>query len=197
MGNSAERPVASRDEWNQWRDVLEWVLMSEGGHNTAPHTDSHGLATWITIQEGHFGFGWLSCPTQKERDGWMANPHSFTGGQWRYVVLTRGQTVFFNSGTIHFVFRILGEPTLALGGHILQWSGIKQWVRVVMDQMKNPHITNEDMVWSAPRYIRVVAELVANRVKNGRVEELGGKTAVDGFFAMVKVRRHIRHISDT
>ncbi|KAK3371250.1 hypothetical protein B0T24DRAFT_628270 [Lasiosphaeria ovina] len=76
--------------WSQWMDVLEWVLISEGGHNTAPHTDSHGLATWITIQEGHFGFGWLSCPTQKERDEWMANPHSFTGGQWRYVVLTRG-----------------------------------------------------------------------------------------------------------
>lgn len=52
-----------------------------------------------------------------------------------------------------------------------------------MDQMKNPQITNEDMAWSAPRYIRVVAELVANRVKNGRVEELGGKPAVDGFFA--------------
>ena len=25
--------------------------MSEGGHNTAPHIDSHGLATWITVEE--------------------------------------------------------------------------------------------------------------------------------------------------
>lgn len=50
--------------------------------------------------------GWMSSPTQEERDAWMSNPHSYTGGEWRYVVLPPGYTVFFTSGTIHFVFRI-------------------------------------------------------------------------------------------
>jgi len=57
----------------------------------------------------------------------MADPHHLTGGQWRHV-LTPGQAVFLNPGTIHLVFRIRGEQTLALGGHILQWPGVEQWL---------------------------------------------------------------------
>jgi hypothetical protein len=49
MENSAERVVASTQGWNEWKNVLEWVLMSEGGHNTAPHMDSHGFGTWLTV----------------------------------------------------------------------------------------------------------------------------------------------------
>ncbi|KAK0727627.1 hypothetical protein B0T26DRAFT_603930, partial [Lasiosphaeria miniovina] len=67
-------------EWNEWKNVLEWVLLSEGGHNTAPHMDSHGFATWITPQEGSVGFGWMSCPTEEERNSWIADPHYYTGG---------------------------------------------------------------------------------------------------------------------
>ncbi|CCF34595.1 hypothetical protein CH063_01167 [Colletotrichum higginsianum] len=185
-GSRAERAVASGEQWNEWRDVLEWALLSEGGHNTAPHIDSHGLATWITSQEGHFGFGWMSRPTVQEQTDWMVNPQGYTGGRWRYVILRPGQTVFFNSGTIHFVFRVRGEQTLALGGHILQWSNIERWLQVVIAQVQNPKITNEDMARSVPTYVQVVARLVAARVKSGRVDELGGDKAVTRFFASVK-----------
>lgn len=182
----AERDTAAREQWNEWRDVLEWVLLSQGGHNTSPHTDSHGLGTWITVQEGLFGFGWLSHPTSDERAAWMANPHGFRGGNWCYMVLEPGQTVFFNSGTVHFVFRLRSEPTLALGGHVLQWSGIERWLQVVAAQMQNPHITNEDMEWSAPKYVRVVARLVEARRQSGRVEEMGGASAVDRLLGLLK-----------
>ncbi|KAK0714205.1 hypothetical protein B0T26DRAFT_629402, partial [Lasiosphaeria miniovina] len=145
MGNSAERIAAPAQDWNTWRNVTDWALLSEGGHNTAPHMDSHGYSTWITVQEGRVGFGWMSRPRQQEEEAWMSDPHNFTGGDWRYFVLSPGHTVFFPSGTIHFVFRVQGEQTFALGGHILQWSGVGRWLEVVVTQMKTPEITNEDM----------------------------------------------------
>ncbi|KXX81132.1 ATP synthase subunit alpha [Madurella mycetomatis] len=188
MEESAERVVASTQQWNEWKNVLEWVLLSEGGHNTAPHMDSHGFATWITAQEGLIGFGWMACPTEEERGAWMADPHRYTGGKWRYIVLKPGQSVFFLPGTIHFVFRVRDCQTLALGGHILQWSGIKGWMQVVLAQIRNPAITNEDMKRSAPNLVHAVAKLVAAKVKEGGVEELGSEVAVREFFESVKVR---------
>ncbi|SPO02465.1 uncharacterized protein DNG_05138 [Cephalotrichum gorgonifer] len=187
MEGSAERVVASTQEWNEWKNVLEWILLSEGGNNTAPHTDSHGFATWITAQEESIGFGWMSCPTKEEREEWMADPHRFTGGRWRYVVLKPGQSFYFKPGTIHFVFRVQGlAQTLALGGHTLQWTGIERWMQVLLAQMKNPAITNEDMNWSAPKLVRIIAKLVTARVEEGEVEELGGEATVMRFFASVK-----------
>ncbi|KAK3375809.1 hypothetical protein B0T24DRAFT_523517 [Lasiosphaeria ovina] len=188
MEERAERIVASAQKWNEWKNVLEWVLLSEGGHNTAPHTDSHGFATWITPQEESIGFGWMSCPTEEEREAWMANPHNYTGGRWRYVVLKPGQSIFFMPGTIHFVFRVQEHQTLALGGHVLQWSGIQRWMQVVLAQMKNPATTNEDMRWSAPKLVHVVTKLVAAKAQDGGVEEVGGEAAVAQFFASVKVK---------
>lgn len=187
-GSSAERTVAAKEKWNEWLDVLDWVLLSEAGHNTAPHMDSHGLSTWITIQEGQFGYGWLSKPTKEERDAWIADPQTFTGGRWRFTVLTPGKTVFFGSGTIHFVFRLRHGQTLGLGGHILQWTGLETWVTIMREQLKNSQITNEDVEWSAPKYLRVITDLVMNRIKSGRVAELGGQEAVDRYMGLVKVR---------
>lgn len=188
MENSAERVVASTQEWNEWKNVLEWVLMSEGGHNTAPHTDSHGFGTWLTVQEEGIGFGWMSLPTSEEREAWMADPHGYTGGRWRYVVLKPGQSLYFPPGTIHFVFRVPSRQTLALGGHVLQWSGIQRCMQVLLAQMRNPAITNEDMKSTAPDHVRVIAKLVSAKVKEGGVVELGGEAAVANFFALVKVR---------
>jgi hypothetical protein len=188
MEDSAERVIASTQEWKEWKNVLDWVLLSEGGHNTAPHTDSHGFATWITVQEGSVGFGWMSCPTEDERNSWIADPHNYTGGRWRYVILKPGQSFFFMPGTIHFVFRVREHQTMALGGHVLQWSDIRRWIRVVLTQKKNSAITNEDMRQSAPKYVRAVAKLVNARVEEGEVEQLGGEAAVSQFFASVKVR---------
>jgi hypothetical protein len=112
MGESAERVAASTQQWSEWKNVLDWVLSSEGGHNTAPHMDSHAFATCITAQEGSIGFGWMLCPTEEEQNSWTTDPHCYTGGQWRYIVLKPGQSVFFMPGTINFVFRVRDRQTL-------------------------------------------------------------------------------------
>lgn len=187
MGCSAERIAAPAQDWNTWRNVTDWALLSEGGHNTAPHMDSHGYSTWITVQEGRVGFGWMSRPSQQEEEAWLSKPHGFTGGNWRYVVLSPGQTVYFPSGTIHFVFRVRGEQTFALGGHILQWSGVDRWLEVVVAQMKNPDVTNEDMEPSASKYVRVVKELLENRIQAGRESGVGDRDTTARFFSLLEV----------
>ncbi|KAK8851787.1 Lysine-specific demethylase 2B [Apiospora arundinis] len=166
-GNSAGRTVATREEWAEWRDIESWALLSEGGHCTAAHMDSHGLATWITIQEGHFGFAWMSRPTTEQRQDWMDDTEYYDREQkWRYWVLKPGQTVFFPSGTIHSVFRIRQTQTLGLGGHILQWSGLEQWIDVVRKQAEAPNSTNEDMT-DACKWFPVIEDLVRKRLKRG------------------------------
>lgn len=164
-GASAERAVAHRDEWAEWRDIEHWVLLSEGGHCTAAHMDSHGLATWITVQEGLFGFAWMSRPTEAQRTAWMTDPDHFDEDQpWRYWVLKPGQTVFFPSGTIHAVFRVGQGQTLALGGHVLQWTGIERWANVVSRQVEAPDSTNEDMT-DIGKWIPVLEELVRKKLE--------------------------------
>jgi hypothetical protein len=189
MQGSAERVTASPQRWNELKDVREWALLSQGSHHTAPHMDSHGYATWITAQEGSIGFGWMSCPTEGERQAWMAEPHRYTGGRWRYIILKPGQTIFFGPGTIHFVFRVRDCQTLAFGGHVLQWSDIQCWIQVVLAELKYPAITNEEMKRTAPKLVAVVAKLVEAKRKTAGVEPLGGEDAVTGFFASLKVRR--------
>ncbi|KAK3942027.1 hypothetical protein QBC46DRAFT_380988 [Diplogelasinospora grovesii] len=128
----------------------------------------------------------MSRPSRQEEGEWMSRPHGYTRGEWRYVVLSPGQTVFFPSGTIHFVFRIRGVQTFALRGHILQWSGIKRWLKVIIAQVQNEEITNEDTASSAPQLVHVMKGLVSNRTKAGRDKELGGPDAVVRFFALIK-----------
>jgi hypothetical protein len=188
MEGSAERVTAPLQKWAEWKDVDKWALLSEGGHHTAPHMDSYGYATWITAQEGPIGFAWMSLPTKEERQAWMAAPHQYTGGRWRYIILKPGQTVFFPPGTIHFVFRVRDYQTLALGGHVLQWSDIQRWLQVVLWELKKPAITNEEMKMTAPKLIHTIEELVRAKVNEIGVQELGGEEAVKGFFESVKVR---------
>ncbi|RYP44743.1 hypothetical protein DL769_011497 [Monosporascus sp. CRB-8-3] len=83
---------------------------------------------------------------------------------------------------------VLDRQTLALGGHILQWSGIERWTQVVRAQMRNPAITNEDMKRSAPKLVSAVAKLVEVKMKEGGVRELGDEFAVRGYFESVKGR---------
>lgn len=163
--DSAERTVASRGDWAEWRDVEHWALLSEGGHCTAPHMDSHGLATWITLQAGLFGFMWMSRPTDQQRKEWMEDPeHYDERQQWRYWIVKPGQTILFPSGTIHGVFRIRQSQTLGLGGHLLQWSGIAQWMDIVSGQLDFPDCTNEDMR-DAWKWIHVVKDLLQKRIE--------------------------------
>ncbi|OJD20970.1 hypothetical protein ACJ73_07691 [Blastomyces percursus] len=102
----------------------------------------------------------MSRPTKQDLDCWISDPHTYTGGPWRYVVLRPGQTIFFTSGTIHYVFRLSGDQTLIFGGHILQWSNIDQWMKVIIAQIKDPDITNEDMKSSVENYVNGVVDLV-------------------------------------
>ncbi|KAK4150859.1 hypothetical protein C8A00DRAFT_45815 [Chaetomidium leptoderma] len=149
MGNSAERVAAAGQDWNMWRNVIDWALLSEGGHNIAPHTDSHGYSTWITEQ------------------AWISDPHTYTEGEWRHVVLSPGKTVFFPSGTIHF-------------------SSIDQWLEVVVTQVNNPEITNEEMNPDVSKYVEVVKGLVENRIRAGREEEAGGWEVIGRFFSLLE-----------
>ncbi|KAL3952379.1 hypothetical protein ACCO45_012322 [Purpureocillium lilacinum] len=84
---------------------------------------------------------------------------------------------------------IRSEQTLGLGGHILQWTSIRSWLEVVADQMRNPRTTNEDMGPSAKKYINIVLELIAKKVKNGRLEDIGGQVEVTEIVALVKEMR--------
>lgn len=163
--DAAERAVASREDWAEWRDAEHWVLLSEGGHCTAPHIDSHGLATWITVQEGEFGFTWMSRPTDEQHTRWTEDPeHYDEEQQWRFLVLRPGQTIFFPSGIIHGVFRVQDVKTLALGGHILQWTGVDQWADMISKQAMNPDSTNEEIsnIW---KWVPIVEELLRKRLQ--------------------------------
>ncbi len=131
----------------------------------------------------------MSSPSQRQKQAWISDPHTYTEGELRHIVLSPGQIVFFPSGTVHFVFRPRGEQTFALGGHILQWSSIDQWLEVVVGQVNNPEITNEDMKPDVSKYVEVVKGLVENRIRAGREEELGGQDVIGRYFSLLEVSR--------
>jgi hypothetical protein len=70
-------------------------------------------------------------------------------------------------------------------------------MQVVLGELKNPATTNEEMKITAPKLVGVVATLVEAKVKEGRAEELGGETAVKGFFESVKVRKNVEILQGT
>ncbi|KAM0364066.1 hypothetical protein ACHAO7_011286 [Fusarium culmorum] len=43
--DSAERESLDLSKMKKWHAVTEWALLSEGGHNTGSHMDSHGMGT--------------------------------------------------------------------------------------------------------------------------------------------------------
>ncbi|KAF1358485.1 hypothetical protein EJ07DRAFT_123933 [Lizonia empirigonia] len=186
-GATAERCTAQVAEWNKWRDDEDWVLLAQGGAYTLTHQDSCGKATWLTVQEGLLGFGWISHPSREEIASWSADPNGFTGGQLRYVVLRPGQTVYFEAGTIHFVFRLEQHQTLLVGGHVLRWSRIESWMEVVLAQLRFPNTTNEDLQPSVRAYVEAVTQLVSEQLSLGRSNELGGEEAVARFFDLKTV----------
>ncbi|KAH8742531.1 hypothetical protein F5883DRAFT_354843, partial [Diaporthe sp. PMI_573] len=59
--------------------------------------------------------------------------------------------------------KLRGTQTYTQGGHVLQWSGIEQWLQIIIAQVQNEEVTNEDMASSAPQLVRVVKGLVTNR----------------------------------
>lgn len=187
-GATAERCSASIVEWNRWRDDEDWALLAQGGAQTLAHQDSCGKATWLTVQEGQVGFGWISRPSEEEVRSWSADPNAFEEGQIRYVVLQPGQTIYFEAGTIYFVFRLDQHQTLLLGGHVLRWSRIDSWIRIVLGQLRSPNCTNEDPLPSAPAYVEAVARLLAEQTRSGRTDLLVSEQVIAKFISVKKAR---------
>ncbi|KAK3715391.1 hypothetical protein LTR37_007119 [Vermiconidia calcicola] len=165
-----------------WKEVEKWALIAQGGALTEPHQDSHGYNTYITVNQGIMGFGWLSHPTAAERKEWLKNPSNFKGGRWRYAVLRPGHTVYFPSGTVHFVFRLRSAgDTLAFGGHVLRCSQIVNWVKTMRDEKRARAITNEEITVSAPAYLERVERFVKQARRMGQAEKWGGQEAITEF----------------
>lgn len=133
-GNSGEDQL--------WKEKSRWVLVSEGGTFTTPHTDTMGSATWISVQEGDFVLAWMVAPTPDEAAKWTEHCAAETG-RWCYAVLKAGDTVFMPSGTVHAVLRMTCSQTLAFGGHVLLWSDVRKWVELLKWQHRFPKRTNE------------------------------------------------------
>ncbi|RGP74096.1 lysine-specific demethylase 2b [Fusarium sporotrichioides] len=105
------------------------------GNHTPAHVDSHGLATFITVQQGELGFGWIAHETPQDRLDIHKDPiPDSVKRKARYMVLRPGQTVYMPSGTIHFIFRRQAIPTMATGGHILTWNSIPKWLSIMKMQ---------------------------------------------------------------
>jgi hypothetical protein len=177
---------ARRRSYSQgYKEVEKWALLAESGALTEPHQDSHGYSTYITVNQGKIGFGWLSYPSVADRKTWIKSPESIRGDRFRYVVLQPGQTVFFPAGTVHFVFRLPSAGhTLAFGGYVLRCSNIVHWVKTLLEEKANPYITNDDLTDSAPGYLNRVETFVKQAQKNGTLEKWGGATAVEEFLRL-------------
>ncbi|KAL5374888.1 hypothetical protein PMIN06_013071 [Paraphaeosphaeria minitans] len=186
-GATAERCSAPVAEWNRWRDDEDWALLAQGGAQTLTHQDGCGKATWLTVQEGQLGFGWLSRPSEEEERLWSSDPNAFEGGQIRFVVLRPGQTIYFEAGTIHFVFRLEQDQTLLLGGHIMRWSCVGSWIRTVLNQLRFPDATNEDLLPAAPAYVEAVAQLLVEQTRLSKSDQLVSEEVIAEFFRVKKL----------
>jgi hypothetical protein len=152
--------------------TVNFLLLSEGGNHTPIHVDSHGLATFITIQQGEVGFGWIANATKQDRLDIHKDALSDSlKRKARYIILRSGQTVFMPSGTIHFIFRRRYIPTLATGGHILTWKTIPRWLRVMKMQKLSQEAVDADVTKeSTQAYINVLKESLRRGMDVGCID---------------------------
>ncbi|KAG8664439.1 uncharacterized protein FPOAC1_013777 [Fusarium poae] len=170
---SAQRDAASTGEARQHKNLFEGSLVGQRGSNTDVHLDANGFATWITPQDGEFGFIWLTRLTADDMEGWIKD-RSYDKDKVRYVVAKPGQTIFIPPGTPHGVVRL--EDTLSITGHFLKWSDIDSWLRIMDLQREHPRITNEDMTKdSMLRLLEPALNIIQGRIERDDVEEMGGQ----------------------
>ncbi|PSN59241.1 hypothetical protein BS50DRAFT_580118 [Corynespora cassiicola Philippines] len=182
--------------WGGRNDQMMHSLLSRASQPVTAGADGEIEAYFLTgeeaearLQPSFVGFGWVSCPTEDERQAWSMNPADFTGGKLRYVILSPGQTVYFEAGTIHFVFRLSEHPTLMLGGHVLRWSRVDSWMEIVVNQLRFPNTTNEDLLPHARVYAETIERLIAEQKNLGRLDELGGEEALVRFSGFKEVNQ--------
>ncbi|GKU08616.1 unnamed protein product [Fusarium langsethiae] len=186
---SAQRDTASTGEVRQHKNLFEGSLLGQRGSNTDVHLDANGFATWITPQDGEFGFIWLTRLTADDMKGWIKD-RSYDKDKVRYVVVKPGQTIFIPSGTPHGVVRL--EDTLSITGHFLKWSDINSWLKIMDLQREHPDITNEDMTDdSMLRLLEPALNIIQGRIERDDIEEMGGHEEARGIEERAKVRLHL------
>lgn len=70
------------------------------------------------------------------------------------------------------------------------WSSLEVWMGIILNQLRYPEITNEEIRAAAPKYVDVVTKLASQRQSYSRVVELGGEERAARFFALCEVRAH-------
>ncbi|OBS17237.1 hypothetical protein FPOA_12264 [Fusarium poae] len=169
---SAQRDAVSAAEALRYKIMKEGSLLAQRGSHTDFHTDSGGLGTWITVQQGKFGFFWKANFTREEREAWRRD-RTYNNGKVRYAVLRARQTIFFPPGTIHAAVRL--EDTYSITGHILRWCDIKVWLEVLEMQRDDQETTNEDMTDDDILWLLESARnRINSRIKRGCTEAMGG-----------------------
>ncbi|KAL9097826.1 MAG: hypothetical protein Q9165_000152 [Trypethelium subeluteriae] len=171
----------------RWKQATNWVLIAEGGAISEAHHDSNGYCTWLTVAEGEVCFAWLSNPSEEVLDSYQAgengNGSYRLSSNWRYVVLQPEETVVFESGLIHSVFRLSGDnqQTMMVGGHFLRRSRAREWLTAFLNQIRNPLGSNEDLDLISKNLVDTGVRLV---------EQVGH----DGSFGNEEARREVREI---
>ncbi|KAF2227661.1 hypothetical protein BDZ85DRAFT_6016 [Elsinoe ampelina] len=137
---------AGRTNNKQCADLERWTLVGHGAL-TSPHTDSHGLSTFLTINVSQVLFFYLPHPSASQIEHWIQHPNDelLGAGDWRYVLLKRGTTIYFPAGTIHAVARLRAGPASVItGGYVMRRSEISSFARICRMQNTYDYVTNEE-----------------------------------------------------
>jgi hypothetical protein len=185
---SGQRDAASTVEVWQHKIIEKGSLLTQGGSHTDFHIDSYGWGTWITVQQGKFGFLWMANFTKDERAAWKTD-RTYNNGKVRYVVLRPKQTIFFPPGTIHAVVRL--EDTFSITGHLLRWFDIKIWLEILEEERDDSDITNEYMSDdSILRLLEGALIRIRSRIKRQDTEAMGGSEEAKDMVKTIEVSLH-------
>lgn len=175
--------------------IEPWIHLSQGGVNSPPCINIHGRGMYLTVHEGPLGIGWISNPTTSQRHNWMDDLKSIAH-LTRYVVLTPGQTIWLPPGIIHFMFRAQDSPTLATGGYVLQWSGVKAILSTIWEYL-NVYDVDIRTRASLRLWTVTIKDLVDTCTELNDLEHIGGpkeahdilKSIASKFLPNIKVTR--------
>ncbi|RGP62530.1 atp synthase subunit alpha [Fusarium longipes] len=155
------------------RRSLRGTLLSCGGCHTPSHIDPARLGTYLTVHKGYFGFGFIATENSNDIQSWLSDPASVKHLA-QYVVLRPGQTVFFPSRTIDFVFRLNDHQTFATSGSILLWHGIMDWLQILKRQELNKTLFSDITPALTKNYVKAMETIIDACIKHNDLEYVGG-----------------------